>query len=254
MKKLVLVVLSLALLAGCAKKDFATDYSAYQGKTAAQIYNEGKTDMDHGNYSHAVKAFEAMDAIYPFGPYAQQAQLDIIYAYYKSGDNTSAIIAADRYIHLYPRSKDVPYAYYMKGIVSFQPSGTWLQERFGSDRAQHDESGLQQAYADFAVVSEQYPNSEYAPDSRVRMAYIRNELAQHQLEVGQFYYEHKAYVASANRALNVVEHYEGAPQVIPALAILVRSYRNLQLNQEADYYTKLLKANYPNSQEAKSFA
>lgn len=252
-KKIVICCLVGLLLVGCAKKD-VDPYANYRTKTSDDLFNGGEHALAKKNYSVAVKQFEALDAIYPFGPYAEQGQLDIIYAYYKNGDADSAIAAADRYVRLYPRGPHADYAYYMRGIVGFDQGLSWLQKLAKIDPAPRDSSTLQQSFASFATVVQQYPESPYAADSKIRMVYIRNLLARREVMIAQFYFDHQAYVAAANRASYVVQHFEGSPQVVKALVIMVKSYRALNLPQLADKTYAILQANYPQSKELRELS
>lgn len=248
MKKIAVILILIALVAGCSKKN-QDPYKSLRHQTSSVIFNGGERALAKGNYGQAVHYFEALDAIYPFGPHAQQGQLDIIYAYYRSGDDASAMVAADRYIRLYPRSRSVDYAYYMRGIIGFTMGLSWLQKMAGTDPAPRDVSTLQQSFSSFATVVRLFPHSRYAPDSRLRMVYIRNLMARREIEIADFYLQKKAYVASANRASYVVQHFQGSSEVIKALAIMVKSYRALGLNKMADSSYRILQVSYPNSSE-----
>ena len=252
MKKLIVLSVLTFLLVSCSSnKD---ELAAYRHKTSAEIFNGAEKALANKSYGDAVKGFEALDAIYPFGPYAQQGQLDIIYTYYKNDDDPSAIAAADRYIRLYPRGKYVDYAYYMKGIISSTEGYTWLQKKFNVDQSERSLTNQKQAFLAFSEIVTMYPRSQYAADSLLRMRYLRNIIARHSLEVADFYFKHKAYVASANRASYVVRHFNGTPAVIDALAVMVKSYRKLGLTQLADSSYKILQASYPNSQAYKKLS
>lgn len=246
MKKIAALFIVIALVAGCSKKE-QDPYKSFRHQTSTTIFNGGEKALAQGDYGQAVQYFEALDAIYPFGPHAQQGQLDIIYAYYKGGDDASALAAADRYIRLYPRGRTVDYAYYLKGIVGFTMGMSWLQKLVGTDPAPRDVSTLQQSFSSFATVVHLFPASHYAADSRLRMAYIRNLVAHREVQIAHFYLEKKAYVAAANRASYVVQHFEGSPQVVAALTIMVKSYRALGLHKMADSTYQILRASYPNA-------
>lgn len=252
-KILVSLLLVVVFLAGCTKKD-VDPYLAYRNKTSDQLFNGGEKSLAKKDYRNAVKQLEALDAIYPFGPYAEQGQLDIIYAYYKNGDAASATAAADRYIRLYPRSPHIDYAYYMRGIVGFDQGLSWLQKLAGIDPAPRDISTMRESFSAFTTVVQQYPNSPYAADSLVRMAYIRNLLARREVMIAQFYLDHQAYVAAANRGAYVVQHFQGSPQVVKALEIMVEAYRELELPQLANSTYAILQANYPQSKELRDLS
>lgn len=248
MRKFIFIIFLVLFLVGCGNKD-QDPYAAFRHRTAAEIFNGGEKALAEGDYSEASEHFEALDAVYPFGPYAQQGQLDVIYSYYKGGDDGSALAAADRYIRLYPRGKNVDYAYYMRGIIGFTEGLSWLQKMVGMDPAPRDVSTLRQSFSSFATLIHEFPHSEYTPDALLRMAYIRNLMAHREVQIAGFYLEHDAFVAAANRASYVVQHFEGSPEVITALAIMFKSYRALGLTQLASTTYHLLKTSYPDSDE-----
>lgn len=250
---IILTLLLLGMLSACSStpKDPA---SLYPNKTEAQLFNDGQHAMLDGDYNEAVQHFESLDARYPFGKYARQAHLDTIYAYYQQDDYPSALAAADDYIHLYPRGPNVDYAYYMRGLIQFGENQNFFERYFKFDSAKRDLTALKGAYVDFAQLTRYFPESKYAADARQRMVYIRNVLARHQLEVAEFYFKHKAYVAAANRANDVVLHYQEAPSVPEALAIMVKSYRKLHLNDDANDALLVLRINYPDSKALRSVA
>lgn len=251
MKKHWLLLLLLPLwLVACSDTN-KDEFAAYRHMTSQEIFNQGEKSLAKKNYSDAVKYFEALDAIYPFGPYARQGQLDVIYAYYMDNDEASALASADRYIRLYPRDRGVDYALYMKGLITFTEGLSWLQRWAGSDPAPRDITNLQHAFNAFAIIVSDFPSSIYYQDSLIRMAYIRNLLARRDVLIAQFYYEKRSYVASANRANEVVQHFQGSPYVIPALALMVKSYQALHLPDMANNSLKVLRANYPNAPELK---
>ncbi len=250
MKKLLLMVfLSLAItVVGCSKTE-QDPYQDFRGETSNALFTKASTALAKGNYDTSVKYFEALDALYPFGPYAERGQMDIIYAYFMDGDDASSITAADRYVRLYPRGKNVDYAYYMRGVVGFNLGLSWLQKKVGINPGLRDVSTLQTSFASFSIVADEYPHSIYAEDSLVRMAYIRNLLANREIAVAKFYMEREAYVAAANRASYVVSHFQGSDQVSQALAIMIKAYRKLGLAKMAQSSYDLLKTNFPDSRD-----
>lgn len=248
MKKIIALVLFAFVLAGCSNA-ITDDLKPYRGQTAAQIFNHAELNLAKHNYSDAAKGFQALNALYPFGPYARQAQLDIIYAYYKSDDTVSAEVAADRYIRLYPRGKDVVYAYYMRGLLNYKDTGTWLQRKFHQDPAKRADIDKRKAYMAFDQIVQLYPHSVYAKSAVVYMRAIRNMVARKQIYVAEFYLKRKAYIAAANRAADVVRHFNRTPSVVDALEILVESYHALHLNKMAQKSYAILKLNFPHSKQ-----
>ena len=239
-----MVLVSLvALSAGCGllpeKTDETRDWSAQK------LYSEARGALNDGNYSQSVNYYEKLEARYPFGKYAQQAQLEIAYAYYKDEEPDSALAALDRFIKLNPRHPNIDYALYLKGLVNYN-RGQGLVERFlPVDPADRDPGAALQSFEDFSQLVRQYPESSYAEDARQRMLYLRNNLALHELRVAKYYMRRGAYVAAANRAKYVVENYPRTPAVADSLSVLTKAYRELGLNQFADDSMRVLRSNHP---------
>lgn len=239
--QLSLLIALLAALGACASvdEDPTDDWSA------EQLYDEAKGALDSRNYQTAIEYYTTLEARYPFGHYAQQAQLEQAYAYYKSEQPDSAIAAADRFIKLHPRNAHVDYAYYLKGLASFGRTKGYLDFIVPSDPSAKDPSPLLRAFDDFGFLVRNYPNSRYAPDARQRMIYLRNELAEYELGVADYYMRRGAWIAAANRAKYVVEHYDGAASMPAALDTMIAAYRKLGLDQLADDATRVLQMNFP---------
>ena len=172
------------------------------------------------DYLTAAKNFNGLLVLYPFSKYAEQAALDIIYADYMSENYTSTVADTDRYIHLYPRSQYVDYAYYMKGLADFQQNWDFFNKYFGVKIAKRDLLAAHTAFYDFKILLLRFPASQYAADARQRMIFLRNIFAAHEIQVAEYYLQRSAYVAAANRANYVIERYQGTPQVLSAFAIL----------------------------------
>lgn len=254
MKKRIVIILLLCLSIAACASDSDTMADKFKGENAKDIYMKGQQSLAKKGYKDAIKNFEGLDALYPFSPYEEQAQLQLIYAYYMSEDYTSAAATADRFIRLYPRSAHVDYAYYMKGMAHYQTNRGFASKYFNLDLAQRDLSSTKQSFNDFATLIQLYPNSIYASNAKARMVNLRNLMALHEVEVANYYLNHNAYLAAVNRANYVVEHYQTSPAVIPALGIVVQSYRKLGMNDMADQTLQVLGYNYPNSEIYKQLA
>ena len=206
-----------------------TDEDETRNWTANKFYAEASEALAEGDYETAIELYEKLEARYPFGRYATQAQLDIAYAYYKYDEPESALAALDRFIELHPASPYLAYAYYMRGIVNFNRSLDFVSRFLPTDTSQRDPGAALDAFNDFAEVVKRFPESEYAPDARQRMIYLRNNLARHEVHVARYYMKRGAYVAAANRAENVVEKYQRTPAVKDALEIMIQAYDELGL-------------------------
>lgn len=236
--------LGTLFLFGCASKMEGPE--KFKNYSAQQLLAEGEKELAKHNYKDAAQRFEAIDALYPFGKEAEQADMDVIYAYYKDDQIESAVAAADRFIHLYPQAEHTDYAYYMKGVMNFDRGKTWYLKYHPTGTERRDLTYVRQAFVDFNDLIKLFPNSLYIKDAYERMLYVRDILAQNELDTATYYYDRKAYIASANRANYVVKHFEGAPQVIDALKLMIKSYRALGATDQANETLKVLQLNYPN--------
>lgn len=217
------------------------------GSDEEEIYDIGVRSVETGNWPRAIAAFQQIEAAFPFGRYAAQSQLELIYAYYKNGESEAARAAADRFIRLYPDNPNIDYVYYMKGMAFYSEDSRILGRWLPTDPSKRDPGKARESFADFAQLLQLFPESEYAPDARARMIYLRNLLAQYEIHVSEFYIERQAYLAALTRARYVVENYQGAPQVPRALEIMTEMYLRMGLNDLADQSLAVLKANHPDS-------
>lgn len=237
-----LVVLFLAgLLSGCAWLDKHADTT--QGWDAAKLYAEASDELNSGNYATAVDYYEKLEARYPFGRYAMQAQLDVAYAHYKADEPELAIAAADRFIKLYPQNPYVDYAYYLKGIVNYNRSVGFLDRYIPTDPSQRDPGAALDSFKDFAELVRLFPNSKYADDARHRMLYLRSNLAKHEVNVARYYMKRGAYMAAANRCTYVLERFQRTSAVEDALEILVQAYTAIGEDKLAEDARRVLVLN-----------
>jgi outer membrane protein assembly factor BamD len=238
-------MLLLAALAGCGllpeQIDETKDWSAQR------LYTAAKSELAEGNYERAIKLFERLEARYPYGPYAQQAQLEVAYAYYKDNEPASAIAAADRFIKLYPNHPHVDYAYYLKGLANFVEERGLLAGLGSQDMSERDPKAARESFDAFKELVTRFPDSKYTPDALARMRYLVNALASHEVHVARYYFKRGAYVAAANRGKYVVEHYPQAPALEEALYLMAMSYDRLDLPDLRDDALRVLKHNFPNS-------
>ncbi len=240
--RLVPLVLVL-LLGGCS--GFGRDVDPTLKWPVEKLYGEAKAALDAGDYETAIDYYRKLEARYPFGPYADQTQLELAYAHYRFDQYDAAIAAADRFIKLHPQHPNTPYAYYLKGLVNFNRDRGFLMRLLPGDDSHRDPGAALQSFNDFAELVRRYPESRYAEDARKRMLYLRNSLARHELNVGEYYLRRKAYVAAANRGKYVVENFPTTPAVPDALVLMARAYRALGLHDLADDALRVLRRNHP---------
>ena len=244
------VALAAALgAAGCASApNPARDASA----SAEDLYRSAKGALSRGDFLTAIDTFETLGARYPFGTYTQQAQLDIAYAYLQQDENDNAIAAADRFIKLYPRSDDVDYAQYMKGLANYRRGGSAFEKVFPRDMARVNQNWLRSAYAEFDTLVRRYPDSRYAADAQERMVFLRDEMARHELITARFYFERGAMVAVVNRVTYLLEHFDGSRHVPDALALMASAYEALGQQDLAADTRRVLAETAPEHPEAKA--
>ncbi|MDO5102715.1 MAG: outer membrane protein assembly factor BamD [Lautropia sp.] len=238
-----LSVLTAALLAGCAAtdKDHTADWSA------EQLYADAKAELEAGNWASAIKALQRLESRYPFGSYAQQAQLDIAWAHYKEGERGDALLAVDRFIRLHPANEQLDYAYYLKGLINFSSRDSFISRWAGQDSSERDLQASRESYEAFQQVVTRFPNSRYRDDSLERMRALVNSMASGEVHVARYYFSRGAFVASANRAQGVLFQYQGTPSVEEALYLLAKSYDRLSLPTLRDDATRVLAKTYPQS-------
>ena len=213
--------------------------------SAKQLYSAAKARLDNRDYETAIDYYGKLESRYPFGALAQQAQLETAYAYYKRADPASAIAAADRFLKLHPRHPNADYAHYLKGLANFNRGRDLLDRFLPKDPSHRDPGSAAQAFRDFEELVRRYPDSGYASDAVQRMVFLKNTVAEHELHVARYYMRRRAYVAAANRARYVVEHYPGTPSVPHALAIMATAYKVLALDDLSEDALRVLELNYP---------
>ncbi len=244
-KLLLLLVVSLFVTACATTGDKESDPNA----TAQKLYEKGKKQLDLKNYELAIDQFEKLEAAYPFGEYAQKAQLDIAYAHYKMREPEAAIAAADQFIRMNPLHENVDYAYYIKGLANATRYDSFFDKFIPKDLGDLDPNPLKQAFLDFKLLVRRFPDSRYAEDAKQRMVYLRNALARHEYNVADYYWRRGAYVAVINRCTDLLRDYDGAEIMPETIALMARSYKKLGLDEEYADAVKLFETNFPDRKE-----
>jgi len=240
---LTLLLISMLMASGCSLVPKQIDNT--KNWSASKFYAEGKSALTEGDFEQAIKYFDQLEARFPFGKYAQQAQVETAYAYFKYDEPESALAAADRFIKLHPRHPNVDYIYYLKGLVNFEAGKDLVSKYIPQDPTQRDPGAARTSFDDFSVLVRKFPESKYAKDSRQRMLFLRNNLAEYEIHVAKYYMRRGAYIAASNRAKYVVENYQKTTAVPKALIIMARSYKFMGLDDLSADAVRVLKANYP---------
>jgi outer membrane protein assembly factor BamD len=242
---LLAAITATLLLGGCAGSDGQKDDTDIWSET--KLYSEATDKLNDADFAKCGKYFDKLEARFPFGPYSQQAQINAAYCYWKAQEQAQALVAIDRFIKLHQGSPNLDYAYYLKGLITFNDDLGWLGKFTGQDLSERDPQAAKDAFESFKVVVERFPNSKYAPDALDRMRYIVNSLAEADVIVARYYYQRGAYLASANRAQLVIRDYDRAPAVEEALYILYKSYEKLGMTDLANDTLRVFKLNFPES-------
>ncbi len=232
------------ILSSCSIFGDPTDIDATKGWQVERLYAEAEGRMTDKDYDNALYLYQLLESRFPNGKYATQAQLEIAYIHYKKQDPVSAVVAADRFIKLHPNHPNVDYAYYLKGLASFNERGI-IEKYTGQEITDRDPKTLKLSFAALKELVERYPKSRYYKDATQRMVYLVNSLAQHEMHVARYYMKRTAYLAALNRSKYVLEYYPNSSSVEEALVVSVSAYDYMDLNDLKEDTLRILKTNYP---------
>jgi outer membrane protein assembly factor BamD len=242
--QLLLISICCLCLNACAIFGDPSEIDDTKGWQADRIYQAGEASMIDKDYDKAIGYFQKLESRFPHGVYATQAQLEIAYAHYKKQDPISCVAAADRFIKLHPNHPNVDYAYYLKGLASFNERGM-VEKATAQEISDRDPKTLKLSFAAFKELTERYPKSRYFKDATQRMVYLVNTLSQGELHVARYYMKRQAYLAALNRAKYVLEYYPNSNAVEEALVISVSAYDYMDLQDLKEDALRVLKTNYP---------
>ena len=228
---------------GCAGSD--TDITA--GWSQQKLMDEAKGALKDQDFANCTKYFEKLESRYPFGPTAEQSQLNIAYCHWKKNDIELALIAINRFIQLHPGHSEIDYAYYLKGLITFNDTLGFFANFSGQDLSERDPKASRDAYEAFKVLTIRYPDSKYTTDALDRMRYIVNSLAESDVNAARFYFRRGAYIASINRAQNAIKEYDRAPAIEEALYLMVKSYDAMNMKELSDDTMRVFNTNFPQS-------
>jgi outer membrane protein assembly factor BamD len=233
------------LLSACGSLPEAADET--KNWSADKLYSEAMDELHNGGYEKSIGFFEKLESRYPFGVYAQQAQMEIAYAHYRADEQPEALAAVERFIKLHPNHPNVDYMYYLRGLINFNDKLGILDFISAQDPTERDPKAAREAFDSFKLLVDKFPNSKYTPDAIDRMNYLVNAMAQYEVHVSGYYYRRGAYVAAVNRAQTVIKQFPGTPATEDALYLMVLSYDKLGETELHDDAERVFKANFPNS-------
>jgi len=246
---LILLLVFVLVGSGCSRFRHGKLFGHHEDKTETlpvdKLYADGHQSLEAGNMDRATTDYKRLISRFPYGPYTEQAQLDLAYAQYKSGNFDDATSTIERFIRTYPTHRHVDYAYYLKALINFNRDNAVLSRIARLDMSQRDQGSPRQSFNDFADLLRRFPNSRYVPDARQRMVYLREQLAKHEIGVGLYYLERKAYVAAANRGQYVIVNFPQSKYDGDALALMAESYKQLGDTKLSDDAKRVLEQNHP---------
>jgi outer membrane protein assembly factor BamD len=243
--KLPLIALLFLAMVGCSSNE-ELELPPGANSSEYELYQEAQRYLRNKNFELAVQALQLLESRFPFGRFAEQAQLELVYAHYNNFEQEAAIEAADRFIRLHPQHPSVDYAYYMKGLAAYTQNQGVFDRFLPNDVTQRDTSYAREAFAEFAQLLARFPDSAYAADAKVRMVYLRNLMARAEINIANYYFRRGAYLAATNRGRFVVENFPQTPAVADGLAVMIQGYTLLGLDDLARDSLDVLVLNYPN--------
>ena len=236
-----MVLICLSVLCSCSSNEELPDEKLIE----KELYDQAQTRLKSENFSTAIMSLQTLESRFPFGRYAEQAQAELIYAYFKNFEYEASRSAADRFINLHPRHPHTSYAYYIRGLSSFTDDSGLFNRFFVSDLSKRDMRPAQSSFDDLSEFLSRYPESKYAPHAKQRMIYLRNLLSRHEMHVANFYMRRGAYLAAIGRARHVIEHIPNTPQTPFALSVLVEAYDILDYQELKLSNLEILESNFP---------
>lgn len=238
------LLISLVSTSGCSffSKD---EIKIEENWTVERVYSEAKAALDAGDYEVALQNYNQLEARFPFGEYAQQALIESAYAQYKNDDPETALATIDRFMRVYPLNTNMDYAIYLRGLTNFTRDIGLMEKYIPRDETQRDPGAALLALRDFTTLVNRYPESNYSEDASQRIVYLRNRLAQHEVNVAIYYMKRGSYLAAANRGKYVIENYPRTPAMPDALVIMAKAYKVMELDELSEDALRVLELNYP---------
>jgi len=236
-KMRILLIIVIIFTAACSSR-------VSDNMSEIELYKLAQQELERGNYTNAITNLKNLEARYPFGRFAEQSQLELLYAYFKSSEFEQIKTTSERFMRLYPRSNNLDYVLYVKAMTAFEQDRSFLTRYLPLSVSERDSSSLSNAFAQFNELVRRFPDSRFAPDAKQRMIYLRNLLAEREVVVAQYYLKRGAYVAAANRGKYVVENFQGTKAVKDGLLVMIAAYQKLDLPELAQNSRQIFDLNY----------
>lgn len=244
-KSSLFIIIAALLLSACSS-------SPTRLLSEEEYYREARQAIDKNNMLVAQDRLRRLESQYPFGAYAEQAQLEMIYISYRLSDMETVLANSERFIRLHPQHPNVDFAYYMRGLSTYEMGFSFIERYFSDEVDRRNTQPLQDSFNYFNELLNRFPESQYTTDARARMLFLRERLATYEVEVARYYMKRHAYLAAANRCEDVLLHFQKTAAVEDALAIMTEAYQLLELNEKAEQSLALLKLNHPDHPQLES--
>ncbi|HBO38520.1 MAG TPA: outer membrane protein assembly factor BamD [Pasteurellaceae bacterium] len=238
-KSLALIALTAFAVSACS----GSKKEEVEQAPEPELYSIGQNYLQEGNYSQAIRYLQAVDTRFPGSSYGEQAKLSLIYAYYKTQDYTQTLVLADRFLQQHQNSQHLDYILYMAALTNSALGDNFIQDYLGVDRSTRETTSMKTAFSNFQTLVQNFPNSQYTPDALARMAYIKDRLARHELEIAKFYAKRDAWVAVANRVTGMLKSYPDTQATLEALPLMQQAYEKMGLTDLAQKAATLVEAN-----------
>jgi outer membrane protein assembly factor BamD len=238
----IMVILASSFLVGCNSDGPEIE------QPEKIYYDQAQRRMTAKNFYGAIEALEAIESRYPFGKYAEQAQVELIYAHFMNSETEASHSAAEKFIRLHPRHPNIDYAYFMKGLSSYTRDREFLTRVSDTDLSNRDISGAKESFAELTEFLTRFPDSQYVPYAKQRNVYLRNMIAKNELAAADYYLTIDAHVGAIRRANYVIENIPNSSENYRALKVLELSYEALGYSELLDDIRVVININYPDEE------
>ena len=239
MNKFFLFIALFAILISCSKEEIKESIIKEKSLDlqVLEAYQEGVKNLETGDVLYAAKKFNEAETLFPQSEWAPKSALMAAYAYYTQDYYSDTIAELERFIRVYPLSKNLDYVYYLLGISYYEQI---VDEK-------KDLQSIIKAKEYFKIVSKNYPNTNYSLDAEYKINLVNDTLASKEMYIGRYYFDRKKWIPAINRFRTVIDDYETTIYAQEALHRLVEVHYILGLKDEAKKYAKLLGYNYQSS-------
>lgn len=239
MNKFFLFIAFFAILISCSKEEIKESIIKEKSLDlqVLEAYQEGVKNLETGDVLYAAKKFNEAETLFPQSEWAPKSALMAAYAYYTQDYYSDTIAELERFIRVYPLSKNLDYVYYLLGISYYEQI---VDEK-------KDLQSIIKAKEYFKIVNKNYPNTNYSLDAEYKIDLVNDTLASKEMYIGRYYFDKKKWIPAINRFRTVIDDYETTIYAQEALHRLVEVHYILGLKDEAKKYAKLLGYNYQSS-------